>query len=87
MTDTEAFPLKNMSLWFVIACCGMVTAYLVFIGIISVWVGFHHFDQDGFWIPIMGGMIVIFLLLGFFFRLTRYISAKIKGKENTNVLS
>ncbi|MFH1489183.1 MAG: hypothetical protein ABII06_09775, partial [Pseudomonadota bacterium] len=71
MIDPQRSPMKNAALWFVIACFGIVTAYLFFVGIISVWVGFFHFDQDGSGIPILGGMILMFLILWFFFRLTR----------------
>jgi hypothetical protein len=85
MIDHKPFPMKNTARWFVISCCGIVTACVFFIGIISVWVGLTHLDQDGFWIPILGGAILMFLLLWFFFRLTRYIFNKMKEKKTIYV--
>ena len=74
-----------MILGLLLVCFGLLTAYIVFIGLISIWVGLNHQFQDGFLIPIIVGVISIMASLWLFFRFSRYISQKIKDKELVHI--
>ena len=81
MIDHETFPLKYYSLWLLIICCGLLTAYIIFIGVTSIWVGLNHIQEDGFWMPILTGTISTIVVLWLFLRLTRFVLNRLKEKD------
>jgi hypothetical protein len=85
MIENEPFPVKHFSLWLVLICCGIICVYVLFVALISVWVGLSHLQKDGFWMPILAGAILIILTSFLFFRLVKFIRNKMKGKDIINV--
>lgn len=81
MIGRKPFPVKILALWAVIICTGLPTAYVGFLGLISIWVGLSHVEENSFWMPILTGaflLVVIFLL---FFRVVKFLLRRMKEKE------
>jgi hypothetical protein len=72
MTGGESFSVKNLGLWLAILGFGLVTAYVILIGVVSISAGFHHPEKDGFWVPILAGGLCILIMAWLFFRFTRF---------------
>lgn len=66
MIGKEPVSIKKICLWCLIAMFGVVAACLVFISAVSVWAGFVHMRQTGFWVPILGGVLSLVLALFLF---------------------
>lgn len=81
MIDHEPFPLKTLSLSFLLICCGLITSYIIFMGVISVLVGLNHLEEDSFWMPILIGIISPMAVLWLFLRFTRFILNRLKIKD------
>jgi hypothetical protein len=77
--------LKNLILWFLFVCCALTAGYLVFAGLVSIWVGVHQVRQDGFWLPIVAGILVVFTVSWLFHRLGRFLYRRIKQPDRLQV--
>jgi cytochrome c biogenesis protein CcdA len=75
------FPLRNTVLKSLITGMGIIVAYIVFIALISINVGFTHLNQDGFWVPILAGIISIVALLWLFISFSRSMINRMKDKD------
>ena len=64
-----------------IVVMGLVIAYIIFIALISINVGFTHVQQDGFWVPILAGLIFIVLCLWLFIGITRSVINRMKDRD------
>jgi len=69
MIDREPNPLRKAVSGFAFACLGIVSSYLVLVGALSVWAGLRRPTQDGFWIPMLAGVLVVLLVLWFVWRI------------------
>lgn len=85
MIHHQPFPFKNLGLWSLLILCGLLSAYLLFIAIVCIWVGFHHLLQNGFWMPILAGCLIMIGILWLFLRLSRFILNGMKEKEIINL--
>ncbi|MEE9612332.1 MAG: hypothetical protein V3W19_13845 [Desulfatiglandales bacterium] len=85
MIYREPFPLKKSGLWSLLIFCGLFTGYIVFVAMISIWVGFNHLQKDGFWMPVLAGTIVTVIILWLFLRLSKFILNQLKGKNTFNI--
>ena len=81
MIHDEPFPFKRFSLWIVLIFCGLIAAFLVFLALISVWTGLTHLHQDGFWMPLMVGILGGFITLWLFFIFSKFIHGRMKEKD------
>ena len=79
--SNEPMPGKNLFLWLLFFCCSIIVAYIFFVAFISIWIGFNHFEKDGFWMPVMTGILSIVLVLLGFLRLSKSIHYQMKEKE------
>ena len=84
-TGGKTLPLKNVTLWFLLFCCGLTAGYLVFAGLVSIWVGVHHVRQDGFWLPIVAGTLLVLTVSWLFHRLGRFLYGRIKQTDRLHV--
>jgi uncharacterized membrane protein HdeD (DUF308 family) len=84
MIHDEPFPFKQVSLWFLLLFCGLIAAFLLFIALISVWVSLTHLHQDGFWMPLLVGIIGIGATFWLFIIFARFILGKMKEKDIIN---
>lgn len=60
---TDEHPLKKAFLWAAIVLCGLVSAYLLFVGAISLWVALTHMDRPGFWVPLLASGLALPVIL------------------------
>lgn len=81
----QPFPYRNLGFWSLLILCGLLSAYLLFIAIVCIWVGFHHLPQNGFWMPILAGCLIMIGILWLFLRLSRFILNGMKEKEIINL--
>jgi len=77
----QPFPYKNFSLWLLLLCCGLITAYVIFIALISIWVGLVHLHQVGFLIPILAGVISIMTISLLFLSILKFLLNQMKEKD------
>jgi len=81
MIQREPFPLKMIGLWSILVLCGLAGVYIIGIAVVCIWVGFNHFPQDGFWVPILAGTISTLFILWLFVRVSRGTRNKMKEKD------
>jgi hypothetical protein len=77
--------LKNAILWSLLLCSGLVAGYLAFVGLISIWVGVRQVSQDGFWLPIGAGTLLILTVSWLFHTLGRFLYGRIKQTDRLRV--
>ena len=85
MIYREPLPLKNISLWCLLVFFGLFAVYIVFVAIISIYVGMNHLQQDGFWMPIFAGLISIIVTLWLFIGLLKFVLNRTKEEDIINV--
>lgn len=81
MITQEPVSVKKILLWCIIGTSGIVTICLMFISVVSIWTGFTYMKQAGFWIPILGGTLLLFLVLFLFIRATKRILFHMKDED------
>jgi uncharacterized membrane protein HdeD (DUF308 family) len=80
MSSRDSFPWKHFCLWILLIVMGLLTAYIVFLGATSVWVGVSNRQQPGFFMPIIAGAVAIVAVLWIFYHLSRYLLGHTKEK-------
>jgi len=63
MISNEPLPLKNLGLWSLFFLAAFLAAYIIFAAMVSVWVGLTHVQQEGFWMPLLTGILVMIVVL------------------------
>lgn len=86
MIHDEPFPFKQLSLWSLLALCGAIAAIFLFIALISIRVSLTHLHQDGFWMPLLVGVIGMGATLWLFFISAKFILGKMKEKDVINTI-
>ena len=81
MIHDEPFPFKRFSLWILLVFSGLIAAFLVFLALISVWMGLTHLQQDGFWMPLMVGILCVVITLWLFLIFSKFILGRMKEKD------
>lgn len=77
----DNLPLKKFIFGLLIFCGGLITAYVVFIAAVSIYIGLNHLHQDGFWTPILFGLTVMVLILWLFVYSIGYMRHQMKEKD------
>ena len=77
----QQFSYKILCLWLLLLCCGLITAYVIFIALISIWVGLVHLHQVGFLIPILAGVISIMTISMLFLSILKFLLNQMKEKD------
>lgn len=85
MIRQDQFPLKDLSLWSILSVFGLILVYLIFIALISINVGLNNLHQDGFWMPITAGIIVILGCISTFLVSLRLILNRLGEKESLRI--
>jgi len=50
--------LKHFGLWLLVIGVGLILSALLFCSVISVYIGFRHSAEKGFWLPILVGILM-----------------------------
>ena len=77
--------MKNPFLWVLLVFSALVAAYLVFLGVISISVGFQYTEEEGSWMPVLAGSLCILVVLWVFFRVARSLVRALKKTDSLNV--
>jgi len=77
--------MKNPFLWVLLVFFALVSAYLVFLGVISISVGLQHTDQEGSWMPVLTGSLCILVVLWLLFRVARSLLRSLSKTDTLNV--
>jgi uncharacterized membrane protein HdeD (DUF308 family) len=77
--------MKNPLLWVLLIFSALLSAYLVFLGFVSISVGLQHTDQDGSWMPVLAGSLFILLVLWLLFRVARAVLQSLRKTESLNL--
>lgn len=72
---------KNFSLCVLLLALGLMTAYVLFISLISIRVGLNNLQYDGYWVPIIAGGIAAVCCLWTLFYFSRIIIRKLRQKD------
>ena len=81
MTSREPILFKKIWLWLAFVACAVLAVYIAFVSLISVWVGIDHAREDGFWVPILIGVLILVGIGSVFFRLSRNIFSHMKDDQ------
>lgn len=81
MIPEESRLFKKIGLWSFLIICAFVSAFILFISIISIWVGFSSMPRHGFWAPILAGTASMTIIFLFFARLIRFFRNQTKEKS------
>ena len=84
MIERESLPLRRIGLKFMLFSLGLILCYIIFISLISIITGLKNIAQDGFWVPVLTGLIFIIACLWSFSFICRYIINKMKEKDIIN---
>ena len=77
--------MKNPFLWVLLVFSALVSAYLVFLGVISISVGLRHTDEEGSWMPVLAGSLCILAVLWILFRVARSLLQTLRKADSLNV--
>jgi hypothetical protein len=78
-------PLKNVGLYILLIVGGLLSAYISFVALISIWIGLRHSQQDGFWMPILVGALFIIITVLFFARFVHFFRNQMREKDIIDV--
>lgn len=81
MTILQYMSLRNILLICLIFLFIVIGIYFYFISLTSIWIGFVHMHNDGFWVPILAGGFSFIVVFWFFFRIIRRLLSKIRPKR------
>jgi cytochrome c biogenesis protein CcdA len=73
--------LRNLCLRLLLLGLGLVTAFVIFVSLVSINVGLTHTQQDGFWVPVVAGLLSITACLWFFISSWRSIANRMKDRD------
>ncbi len=87
MIQEDRLQFKTVFAWGFVILSGLIAAYIAFLSLISVWVGFTHLYRTGSWVPILAGMVLLTLVSWLYFRLARTILTHRKEEGIINSIS
>ncbi len=85
MTAHELGMSRKLGAYLAMLGLGLIAAYGIFIGIVSIRMGFHHADKEAFWVPILGGGFCILFFSWVFYRFARYLRDRVKRSERLKI--
>ena len=81
MFRREPFPVKKIFLWFTVFLMALIVAFIIFVSVISIKFGLSHPTQEGFFIPILAGVLSIALCIFLFVCYLRFIINLVREKD------
>jgi uncharacterized membrane protein HdeD (DUF308 family) len=81
MNYPQRCPLKNVFIKLLILCASLLLGYALFLGAVSLWVGLTHPGQNGSWVPVLSGALLIGLAVWFYVRLVASLLRSMKRSD------
>jgi hypothetical protein len=85
MIPRQDISFRKLLLWCLIAACVLISAYLCFISLFFIWIGVEHINRSGFWLPIILGLLFLFLVLYAAVRLIKHTLKKMQGDDVVHI--
>jgi hypothetical protein len=85
ITAHELGMSKRFGTYLAMSGLGLVAAYGMFIGILSIRMGVYHADKDAFWVPILGGGCCILFSSWVCYRSAKYLRHRVKRSERLRI--
>ncbi|MBW2616001.1 MAG: hypothetical protein JRD02_07480 [Deltaproteobacteria bacterium] len=85
MISGEPVSFKKIWLWSLILALGLISAYIGFLSLVSIWIGLDRAHQAGFWVPVLVGTSFLMTIFYFFLRITRHILKHMKEEDVDNI--
>jgi len=85
MITGEPVSLRKVWLWSLIIALGLISAYIAFLSLVSIWIGLDHTHQAGFWVPVLVGVSFLMTVFYFYLRIARHILKYMKEQDVVNV--
>jgi len=85
MISGEPVSFKKIWLWSLIIALGLISTYIGFLSLVSIWIGLDHAHQAGFWVPVLVGTSFLMTIFYFFLRITRQILKHMKEEDVVNI--
>ena len=77
--------MKRYTFYFLILFGALISGAVLFLGILSVWIGISHQDMDGFLTPVLAGSFGSILVLYLFFRFSRYLCRQMNRTDSLDL--
>jgi predicted membrane protein len=81
MNPPQRSPFKNVFIKLLILCASLILGYALFLGVISLRVGLTHLAQNGSWVPVLAGVLIIGLAIWLYLRLVGSLVRTIKRSD------
>jgi len=81
MFRKDPFPVKKIFLWFTVFLLGMFVSFVIFVSVASIKFGLSHPTQEGFFIPVLAGILSIVLCISLFIGYLRFIINMVREKD------
>ena len=81
MNSPQRSPFKNLFIKLLILCASLILGYALFLGVISIRVGLSHPAQNGAWVPVLAGILVIGLAALLYLRLVGSLVRTMKRSD------
>jgi hypothetical protein len=85
MIAHEPVSFKKIWLWCIIIALGLMSAYIGFVSLISIWVGLGRVDQAGFWVPVLVGISFLMAVSYVFLRILSHLLKYMKEEDVVNI--
>lgn len=73
--------LKNLGIWLLVISVGLILTALLFFSVISIYVGFKHSAEKGFWLPILVGILMFVGSSWLSWNLIKYFFNELRPKD------
>ena len=77
--------MKRYTLYFLILFGALISGAVLFLRILSVWIGISHQEMDGFLTPVLVGSFGSVLVLYLFFRFSRYLFRQMNRADSLDL--
>jgi len=84
MIPRRPFPVKHALCKVLLFCTSLLLFYSLFLGAVSVWVGLSHRNEEGFWAPLLAGLLFIALILWLYLRLVLALRRTMRHSDILN---
>ena len=85
MIDDELGMPRKLSASLAMSGSALIAASGIFIGIVSIRMGFLHADRDASWVPILAGGACVLFFCWVFYRSARYLRHRAKRSDRLKI--